>query len=92
MTYPDSPHYFSLDDDALPTSTSLKVEFNEDETGRIYALAELWAERCVAFGVKPPPDPLRALLAAAENLYQAACVMDALHEQATLEADGGVVQ
>ena len=84
MTYPQSPHYFSLDDD---TPTIVKVELTEDEIGKIYALAEIWAQRCAELGRKPPPDPLRALLAAAEHLYQTALVMDALADRAAIEAD-----
>ena len=90
MTYPHGgPFYFDPED---KSPTTLKAEFNEDEIGRIYALAEIWAERCQALGVKPPPDPLRALLAAAENLYEAACLMDVLYERAMDEAEGGLTQ
>ena len=84
----DSPHYFSMEDDDSPT---VKVELTEDETGRVFALAEIWASRCVERGIKPPPDPLRALLAAAESLYQTVCAMDALSERAEIEANGGVL-
>ena len=87
MTYPICPHYFSVDND--DPATVCKVE---DETGRMFALAEVWAQRCVERGIKPPPDPLRALLAAAENLYQAALVMDVLYEKAMDEAEGGLIQ
>ena len=78
MTYPDSPHYFSLEDDAQPTVNTVKL--TEDETGRVFAIAESWAERCQALGVEPPPDPLRALIAAAEHLFGAMVVMEAIHE------------
>ena len=88
MTYPHGgPHYFSLDDDAKPTVCT--VQLNEDETGRVFALAEIWASRCVERGITPPADPLRALLAAAESLYQTVCAMDALSERAEIEANGG---
>ena len=90
MTYPDSPHYFDPEDKTPAAVTTVKL--NEDETGRVFAIAESWAERCQALGVEPPPDPLRALIAAAEHLFGAMVVMEAIHEQATLEADGGVVQ
>ena len=91
MTYPDGgPHYFSLEDDAQPTVT--KVKLNEDETGRVFAMAESWAERCQALGIKPPPDALRALIAAAEHLFGAMVMMEAIHEQATLAADEGTIQ
>ena len=89
MTYPVSPHYFSLEDDDQPTVNTVKL--TEDETGRVFALAEIWASRCVERGITPPPDPLRALLAAAENLYQTVCALDALHERAEIEANGGVL-
>ena len=89
MTYPHGgPHYFDPED---KSPTTLKVEFNEDEIGKIYALAEIWASRCVERGITPPPDPLRALLAAAESLYQTVCAMDALYERAEIEANGGVL-
>ena len=83
------PHYYDLDDKAPET---VNVVFEDDEIRRIYALAEIWAERCQAVSIKPPPDPLRALLAAAENLFEVASIMDALHERATLEADDGLIQ
>ncbi len=87
MTYPDGQHYFDPEDKTPPTVNTVKL--NEDETGRVFAMAE---RRCKAQGVEPPPDPLRALIAAAEHLFGAMVVMEAIHEQATLEADGGVVQ
>ena len=90
MTYPDSPHYFSLEDDDQPTVNTIKL--TEDETGRVFAMAESWAERCHALGTEPPPDALRALIAAAEHLFGAMVMLDALHEQAVLEAEGGAVQ
>lgn len=91
MTYPDGgPHYFDPEDKTPPTVNTVKL--NEDETERVFAMAESWAERCQVLGVEPPPDPLRALIAAAEHLFGAMVMMEAIHEQATLEADGGVVQ
>ena len=50
-----------------PTVNTSKL--TEDETGRVFAMAESWAERCHALGTKPPPDALRALIAAAEHLF-----------------------
>ena len=89
MTYPHSPHYFSLDDDDQPTVN--RVQLTEDETGRVFAMAESWAERCQALGTEPPPDALRALIAAAEHLFGAMVMMEAIHEAATIEADDGAL-
>ena len=60
MTYQDGQHYFDPEDKTPPTVNTVKL--NEDETGRVFAMAESWAERCKAQGVEPPPDPLRASL------------------------------
>ena len=84
MTYPDSPHYFSLEDDAQPTVNTVKL--TEDETGRGHR--RKLGRRCQALGVEPP-DPLRALIAAAEHLFGE---WRRSTKQATLEADVGVVQ
>ena len=46
VTYPHSgPHYFSLE--RRPADRQQGRKLTEDETGRVFAMAESWAERCV---------------------------------------------
>ena len=77
----DTPHYHYLnpDDDA---PQPIHAAFTEDETRRIFAIAEHFAARCKARGIEPPPDPLRALLAAAEGFApEGAFALDQLHKR-----------
>ena len=62
------------------------VEFNDDETRAVHQLAEWFANACLAHGLKPPPDPMRALLVAAYSLHQRCAFLEAILEANDINA------
>ena len=65
------------------------VAFTEDETRRIYAIAEWYAAYCAQHGQAAPPDPMRSLLEAAESMGARLEYISAAYEHAQWQADGG---
>ena len=77
--------------DAKPVGpVPLNVAFDESETTRILAIAERYADHCRQHGRQPPPDPVRALLAAAESMALRLEYIATAYEHAQWQADGGV--
>ena len=77
--------------DAKPVGpVPLNVAFNESETDRILRIAERYADYCRQHGRQPPPDPVRALLAAAESMALRLEYIATAYEHAQWQADGGV--
>ena len=68
----------------------LNVAFSEDETTRILAIAERYATYCRQHGRQPPPDPVRALLLAAESMALRLEHIAVAYELAQWQDDGGV--
>ena len=73
------------DDEPVP----VHVAFTEDETRRIYAIAEWYAAYCAQHGRAAPVDPMRALLEAAESMGARLEYISAAYEHAQWQADGG---
>ena len=77
--------------DAKPVGpVPLNVAFDEDETDRILRIAERYADFCRQHGRPVPPDPVRALLAAAESMALRLEAIAAVYEHAQWQEDGGV--
>ena len=70
------------DDEPVP----VHVAFTEDETRRIYAIAEWYAAYCAQHGRAAPVDPMRALLEAAESMGARLEYISAAYEHAQWQA------
>ena len=80
----EHPHYF--DPDATEPEP-VNVALTEDETRRVYRIAEGYAALCEAHGYPPPPDAMRALLQCCEHLEHILAVIRAAHDKAVLDAE-----
>ena len=68
----------------------LLVAFTEEETWRTFRIAEWYAAYCHAQGEPVPPDPMRALLSAAELMARRLNYLDAINENEQRQENGGV--
>ena len=59
-----------------------RIRFDAEETQRIHDVAEYYAMWCSSHGSEPPPDPYRAVLAAAERWREVTemAVRDVFHK------------
>ena len=80
----DGPFYFDPNDQ---NPKPVFIEYTDDELRRIYQIAEHFAARCIAHGQTPPPDPLRAVLCACEDLWRTLIMLDAVREKSVLDAE-----
>ena len=64
------------------------VEYTDDEIRRICQMAEWYARVCKLIDRPVPPDPQRAVLAAAEFLHEQIMIMNAAAERAAFDAEG----
>ena len=82
----DKPRYH---DEGGPIKAQ-HIAFTEDETQAIHAVAERFAQMCLASGIAPPADPMRALLAfgvACMRSMDASAAEAALHGRLTTETE-----
>lgn len=69
----------------------ITVVFTDEEIRRIHQFAEWYVAWCDAYGQPIPPDPMRALLGAANQMAWERLVIAAVIEREQWQADGGVV-
>ena len=68
----------------------IHAAFTQEEMRRIFLVAEWFAAVCLKHGQPIPPDPLRALLGAAEVMAQELNYLDAINENEHRQENGGV--
>ena len=61
------------------------VQFTEEQTKRVYFLAETWARYCLAHARTPPDNPMLAMLEYCENLAVHLEVICAMMERAEID-------
>ena len=79
------PTYFDPDG---PPPPPLHVAFGEEATRRVYRIAEHHAAECRKLGCPVPPDPLHALLEAADLMIERLTILRGIFDQAMLKTDG----
>ena len=83
-----SDDQYTYFDPANKDPKPIHIEYDGDEARRIFQMAEWYARVCKLQDRPVPSDPQRAVLAAAEFMYNELMTMQSITERMVFDAEG----